>query len=275
MVGVLDTTLRDGLRNSGIKIELGEKVRFARELERLGIDVLEIGFGGPEEVEPMRRIAGALTRTTVLGLSRVNLKDVTRVLKGVETAKKPGINIFAPTSEAFLRHSKASREQVLEAAVEAIVYAKRHLDHVQFPAQDATRSDPHHLARAFTAALSTGATGLCVTDTTSHALPGEFGALCERLRTQVADGDRVAWSVHCHNELGLGVANCLAAVAGGVRQVECTVNGVGEGAGNTPLAPLVRALREREEAFGFLRTNVSFDQLDAAAALLAEVAAAA
>lgn len=274
IVAVLDTTLRDGLRNSGLTMRLGEKIRFARQLDRLGIDALEIGFGGPEEVEPMRRIAAAVVGSRVLGLSRVNLKDVKRALRGVETAGKPGINVFVPTSDRFLRGANLTRERALESAVEAIAFAKRHLDHVQFTAQDASRSDPDHLAAAFAAAVSAGATVLCVTDTTSHALPAEFGALCARLRAEVAGGERVTWSVHCHNELGLGVANCLAAIEHGVRQVECTVNGVGEGAGNTPLAPLVNALRARADAFGGLRTHVVFEELEATAALLAEASEA-
>jgi len=275
MVKILDTTLRDGLRNSGITMRLEQKILFARQLERLAVDAIEIGYGGPAEVEPMRQLAAAVTRPVVLGLSRVNLKDVSRALRGVEPAKRPGINIFAPTSDAFLRKTAITQGQALEASVTAIAYAKRHLDHVQFSAQDASRSDPDYLVEVFGAAVAAGATVLCMTDTTSHALPSEFGELCGRLRARVAGGDSVVWSVHCHNDLGLGVANCLAAIEHGVGQVECTVNGVGERLGNTPLGQVVNALRVRKDAFGSLSTNVSFEQLEATAALLMEVSEAA
>ncbi len=267
-VKILDTTLRDGLRNSGITMRLEQKVLFARQLERLAVDVIEIGYGGPEEVEPMRELAAAVTHPVVLGLSRVNLKDVARVLRGVEPARKPGINIFSPTSDTFLRKSATSRPQALEASVKAVAYAKQHLDHVQFSAQDASRSEPDYLAEVLAAVASAGATVLCITDTMSHALPEEFGGLCDHLRARVPGGDAVTWSVHCHNDLGLGVANCLAAIEHGARQAECTVNGVGERSGNTPLGQLVNALRVRQDAFGALRTNVSFDHLAATAALL-------
>jgi 2-isopropylmalate synthase len=268
-VKILDTTLRDGLRNSGITMRLEQKLLFARQLERLAVDVIEIGYGGPEEVEPMRELAAAVTHPVVLGLSRVNLKDVARVLRGVEPARRPGINIFAPTSDAFLRKSETSRVQALEASAKAVAYARQHLDHVQFSAQDASRSEPGYLVEVLGAVAAAGATVLCITDTLSHALPEEFGGLCDHLRARVPGGDAVTWSVHCHNDLGLGVANCLAAIAHGARQAECTVNGVGERSGNTPLGQLVNALRVRQDAFGPLRTNVSFDQLAATAALLA------
>ena len=268
VVKILDTTLRDGLRNSGITMRLEQKILFARQLERLAVDLVEIGYGGPQEVEPMRELAAAVTHPVVLGLSRVNLKDVGRVLRGVEPAARPGINIFAPTSDAFLRKAQTSRPQALEASVKAVAYAKQHLDHVQFTAQDASRSEPEYLAEVLGAVVSSGATVLSIADTTSHALPAEFGGLCDQLRARVPGGDAVTWSVHCHNDLGLGVANCLAAIEHGARQAECTVNGVGERCGNTPLGQLVNALRLRQDAFGSLRTNVSFDQLAATAALL-------
>ena len=268
LVKILDTTLRDGLRKSGVTMRLAEKILFARQLERLNVDVIEIGYGGPKEVEPMRELASAVTRPVVLGLSRVNLKDVKRVLRGVEPAKRPGINIFAPTSDAFLNVSGTTRREALEASLTAVAYAKQHLDHVQFSAQDASRSEPDYLVEVLGGAVSAGATVLSITDTLSHALPSEFGELCDRLRARVPGGDAVTWSVHCHNDLGLGVANCLAAIEHGARQVECTVNGVGERSGNTPLGQVVNALRVRGDAFGLLRTNISFAELAPTAALL-------
>lgn len=247
-VRIFDTTLRDGLRNSGIVLGLAEKVRFARQLERLGLDAIEIGFGGPHEIDSMRAIAAAVGEPIVIGLSRVNRKDVDRVLRGVERARRPGVNVFQPTSEAFLAKAGTCRERALEASVRAVVHAKRHVDHVQFSAQDASRSDTGYLAELLAAVACAGATVLCITDTVSHAAPAQFGALCRELRARVATGEGVTWSVHCHNQRGLAVANCLAAVEQGIGQVECTVSGVGEGAGNTPLEGVLEALRDREPA---------------------------
>lgn len=271
VVTILDTTLRDGLRNSGLTMELPQRVRFARQLERLAVDVIEIGYGGPSEVEPMRAIAAAVRAPVVVGLARAKHKDVSRVLRGVEAARHPGINIFSPTSDAFLGSAAISRREALDASVRAVGWARQYVDHVQFSAQDASRSDPEYLIEVFGAVLAAGASVLCVTDTVSHAQPGEFGALCGAMRTRVPGGARATWSVHCHNDLGLGVANCLAAVEQGVRQVECTVNGVGERRGNTPLQQVVSALHARQDASSPLRTNVCRAHLPATSALLDEL----
>jgi 2-isopropylmalate synthase len=239
-VRIFDTTLRDGLRGSGISMSLEEKVGFARQLERLGVDVIEIGFGGPREVEPMRQIGATLAEPVVVGLSRVVLKDVDRALRGVETAKRPGINLFSPSSDAFLGKSGASRHQALQQAADAVRHARLHVEHVQFTAQDATRSDPVYLAELFAAAAAAGATVLSIADTVSQATPPAFGALCADQRARL--GAEMTWSVHCHNDRGLAVANCLAALESGVRQLECNVSGVGERAGNTPLQGVIESL---------------------------------
>jgi 2-isopropylmalate synthase len=239
-VRIFDTTLRDGLRGSGISMSLDEKVGFARQLERLGVDVIEIGFGGPREVEAMRQIAAALAEPVVVGLSRVVLKDVDRALRGVETAKRPGINLFSPSSEALLGKSGTSRSQALQQAADSVRHSRLHVEHVQFTAQDATRSDPDYLAELFAAAAAGGATVLSIADTVSQATPSAFGALCSDQRARI--GAELRWSVHCHNDRGLAVANCLAALESGVHQVECTVSGVGERAGNTPLQGVIESL---------------------------------
>jgi 2-isopropylmalate synthase len=260
-VRIFDTTMRDGLRGSGIAMSLEEKIGFARQLERLGVDVIEVGFGGPREVEPMQQIGAAVAQPVVVGLSRVVMKDVDRALRGVETAKRPGINLFSPSSDALLAKSGATREQALQRGADAVRHARRQVEYVQFTAQDATRSDPAYLAELFAAVVAAGATVLSIADTVSCATPEAFGALCADQRARL--GAEVTWSVHCHNDRGFAVANCLAALESGVRQLECTVSGVGERAGNTPLQSVLVMLEQG-------RTAIAHDRLAETAALLRE-----
>jgi 2-isopropylmalate synthase len=271
LVKIYDTSLRDGLRNSGIPMTLEQKLRFAQQLERLNVDAIEIGYGGPSQIEAMSRIAATLTNPIVFGLSRVNLKDVQRVLQGVERAKKPGVNIFSPVSDDFLQRAKKSRQQALDAAVAGVSYAKQYTDHVTFSAQDGSRADPAYLVAIFTAVIEVGATVVSIADSVSYAVPVQFGQLCDFVRTHLPDGNRTTVSVHCHNELGLAVANSLAAIENGARQVECTVNGIGEGAGNTPLQGVVNALKAREDVFASVRTGIAHGQLAATSQLLTEI----
>ena len=159
-----------------------------------------------------------------------------------------------------------------DASVAAVAYAKQHVDHVAFSAQDASRADPAYLVEIFAGVIEAGATALSLADSVSYAVPAQFGQLCRFVRTQVPDGDTITWSVHCHNELGLAVANSLAAIENGVRQVECTVDGIGEGEGNTPLRGVVNALRVREDVFTAVKTGIAFEQLAATSRLLSEIA---
>jgi 2-isopropylmalate synthase len=270
-VQIFDTSLRDGLRNSGITLTLEQRLRFVRQLEQLNVDVIEIGYGGPSQVETMRQLAEVVSKPVVVGLSRVNLKDVRRVLKGVEPARKPGINIFIPASDAFLTKAKLTHRQAVDATVTAVSYAKQHLGHVEVSAQDAARADPEYLIALFRAVVEAGATVLSIADSTSYAVPQQFGPLCACVREQVPTNHTVTWSVHCHNELGLAVANSLAAIEYGVRRVECTVNGIGEGAGNTPLHRVLNALRVRDDVFTAVRTDLAFEQLPATSRMLSEM----
>jgi 2-isopropylmalate synthase len=270
-VQVFDTSLRDGLRNSGITMTLEQKLQFVQQLEQLNVDVIEIGYGGPSQIETMRRLAEAVTNPVVVGLARVNLKDVRRVLEGVASARKPGINVFIPASDVFLTKAKLTRQQAVDATVKAVSYAKQHLDHVEVSAQDAARADPGYLVVLFRAVVEAGATVLSIPDSTSYAVPQQFGPLCAFLRQQVPISHAGIWSVHCHNELGLAVANSLAAIEHGVRRVECTVNGIGEGAGNTPLHRVLNALRTRDDVFTAVTTNIAFEQLPATSRMLSEI----
>jgi 2-isopropylmalate synthase len=200
-----------------------------------------------------------VSQPVVVGLSRAVLKDVDRALQGVATARRPGINLFTPSSDALLSKSGTTREQALRRAADAVRHARRHVEHVQFTAQDATRSDPSYLGELFSAVIAAGATVLSIADTVSHATPDSFRALCagQRRRLDAA----VTWSVHCHDDRGFAVANCLAALESGVRQLECTISGVGERAGNTPLQGVLAMLEPG-------RTAIAHDRLAEAAALL-------
>lgn len=271
VVKIYDTTLRDGLRNSGAILSLEQKVQVARQLEVLRVDAIEVGYGGPSQVEPMQAIAQAVSEPVVFGLSRVNLKDVRRVLQGVKPARKPGINVFIPTSDIFLDKMALSRQQALDAIGKAVEYARQYLDCIVVSAQDAARSDPDYLVEVCQAVVAAGAATLSLADTTGQAVPHQFGLFCSTIRKRVAGGDAVTWSVHCHNDLGLGLANSLAAVGHGVRQVECTLNGIGERAGNTPLEEVVTALTARADAFSGLSTNVVTEQLAPSSRLLAQL----
>ncbi len=270
VVRIFDTTLRDGLRNSGVTVSLEDKLRFMRQLEQLNVDAIEVGYGGPTQVESMRRLAESVTSPVVLGLSRINLNDVRRVLQGVGPAKKPGINIFVPASDTFLEKSRMSRQQALYAITKAVVYARQYVTHIQVSAQDTSRADPAYLVELFAAVIAAGATVLSIADSTSYAIPHQFGQLCHYLRTHVPGGDTATWSVHCHNDLGLAVANSLAAVENGVRQVEGTINGIGERAGNTALEEVIVALKTRADLFSSVTTNIATEQLIPASHMLSQ-----
>ncbi len=271
-VQIYDTSLRDGLRNSGVTMTLAHKLRFARHLEQLHIDAIEVGYGGPSQIEIMQRLAEALTGPVVYGLTRVNIKDIQRVLDGIGRATQPGVNIFSPTSNDFLKKAKKSWQQAIDAVAAAIAYAKQYVDHITFSAQDGSRADPVLLVRIFNAAIEAGATVLSLADTVSYAVPSQFGPLCQFLRSQVKNSNSVTWSVHCHNETGLAVANSLAAIENGVRQVECTVDGIGEGAGNTSLQLLVNALRTRPDVFKTVTTAIAAEHFPEASQMLREAA---
>ena len=269
---IYDTSLRDGLRNSGIAIDLDDKIRFLQQLERLGVSDIEVGFGGPSQVETMTRLADTVTRPVLYGLSRVNRRDVDRVLESLAAARHPGANIFSPVSDAFLKHAGKSAERALQETVRAVEHARARVEHVMFSAQDAPRADRAFLIEISQAAIEAGATGISIADTTSQAMPDAFGDFIGRLRAGVAGADGVLWSVHCHNDLGLAVANCAAAIARGARQVECTVSGIGERNGNTPMQAMVRLLNKRQDAFPGLACTVDAGDFAATEALLADIA---
>jgi 2-isopropylmalate synthase len=272
-VQIFDTTLRDGEQSPGATMNVEEKVAIARQLEHLGVDVIEAGFAASSEgdFEAVRRVGDTVQKPIVLSLARTREQDIDRAIKAVEKAKRPGIHIFIATSDIHLKHKlMMSRQEVLDATVWAVERAKKHLDYVEFSAEDASRSDRDYLAQVFAAAIGAGARTCNVPDTTGYALPEEYGALFTWLREQVPGGDQVIWSAHCHNDLGMAVANSLAAVQNGARQIECTVNGIGERAGNTAMEEVVMAIKTRRSSFR-VDTAIVTEQIYPTSRLLAQI----
>jgi 2-isopropylmalate synthase len=256
---VFDTTLRDGEQSPGASMNLTEKLEVARALEFLGVDVIEAGFPitSQDDFAAVRAIARTLKQATVCGLARCVAKDIDRAAEAVAGARRPRIHVFLATSKIHREHKlhKTSRE-ILRLAVEGVRRAKAAVADVQFSPEDATRTEPDFLAEVVEAVIDAGATTVNITDTVGWALPERFRTLIEDLFTEVRNIGKAVIAVHCHDDLGLAVANTLAAVQAGARQVEVTVNGIGERAGNAPLEEVVMALGTRPDAFGGCRTGI-------------------
>ncbi len=273
IVRIFDTTLRDGEQSPGASMNPEEKLMLARQLDKLGVDVIEAGFAASSEGDfnSVDRICKEIERPIVLSLARAQERDIDRALKAVEKAKNPGIHIFIATSDIHLKHKlRMSRNEVLEAAAWSVAYAKKHIDYIEFSAEDASRSEREFLVQIFREVIKAGARTLNIPDTTGYAIPSEFGSLVGYLVEHTEGGGQVTWSAHCHNDLGLAVANSLAAVANGARQVECTINGIGERAGNTSLEEVVMALKTRKTLFG-VDTHVVTEQIYPTSRLLSQV----
>jgi 2-isopropylmalate synthase len=271
-VRIFDTTLRDGEQSPGCSMNLAEKLALARQLERLGVDVIEAGFpiASEGDFESVRAIAAELKRASVCGLARTGVQDIERAARALEGAAKPRIHTFIATSDIHLEHKlRMSREQVLAEVDRAVRQARQACDDVEFSAEDATRSDVEFLVQVFDAAIQAGASTLNVPDTVGYTQPEEFGALVRELRKRVPGAEDVVFSVHCHNDLGVAVANSLTAVLAGARQVECTVNGIGERAGNTSMEEVVMAIKTRPDVFQGLDTRIVTTEIYASSRLLA------
>jgi len=272
-VRIFDTTLRDGEQSPGCTMNVEEKIAIARQLERLNVDVIEAGFAAssPGDFESVRRISEALTNPRILSLSRTREEDVDAALRAVDKARRPGIHIFIATSDIHLKHKlQMTREDVLNAATWAVKRASEHLDYIEFSCEDASRSDWDFMAKICAEVIRAGATIINLPDTTGHAIPSEYGEMFDYMRAHVEGADRVIWSTHCHNDLGLAVANSLAAIRHGVRQVECTINGIGERAGNTSMEEVVMALKTRKDLMQ-VECGVETRQLYPASRLLAQI----
>jgi len=250
VIRFFDTTLRDGEQSPGCSMDLSEKLEVARHLERLKVDVIEAGFAvsSPGDFESVSKIAAVIKDCTVASLARASEKDIETAFEAVRHAASPLIHTFISTSPVHMEHKlRMTPEQVLERTAEAVKFARSLCPNVEFSAEDATRSDWNFLVRVFETAIKNGATVINVPDTVGYSTPEEMAALIRYLRENVRNIDEAVISVHCHNDLGLAVANTLAAVGAGAEQVECTINGIGERAGNAALEEIVMAMNTRRD----------------------------
>ena len=253
-IKIFDTTLRDGEQSPGATMNVAEKVRIAEQLDKLNVDIIEAGFpiSSEGDFEAVKTISQVIKRSEVAGLARTNPPDIDRAWEAIKKARFPRIHIFISTSDIHLKYQlKKTKEEVLKIAAQSVRRAKRYTPNVEFSAMDATRTDVAFLCAVIEAAIQAGATTINIPDTVGYAIPSEFGELIRTLRQGVKGIEKIILSVHCHNDLGLAVANSLTAVQNGVRQVECTVNGIGERAGNASLEEVVMAIRTRKDLFGF------------------------
>src|SRR5690606_3846900 len=251
-IRIFDTTLRDGEQSPGINLNTGEKLEIARHLAQLGVDVIEAGFpiASPGDFEAVQAIAREVRGPVIAALARAVEQDIVRAAQALEPAEKPRIHTFIATSPIHMKYKlRKSPEEVLEMAVQACRMAKKYVDDVEFSAEDATRSDWDFLCRVFQAAIEAGATTINIPDTVGYTTPDEFARLIAYIREHTPGIEKAVISVHCHDDLGLAVANSLAAVRAGATQVECTINGLGERAGNAALEEIVMALRVRGDHF--------------------------
>ncbi len=272
-ITIFDTTLRDGEQAPGCSMYLEEKLRMARQLDRLGVDVIEAGFpvASQGDFEAARAVAREVRRPKIAALARTGRDDITRAWQAIEHAARPRIHTFLATSDIHLQYKlKITREQCLGLAHSSITYAKSLCDDVEFSPEDATRSDPDFLVQVLQAAVDAGATTLNIPDTVGYTIPSEYAQLIRTIRERVRGIDGAVISVHCHNDLGLAVANSIAAIAEGARQVEGTVNGIGERAGNAALEEIVMALRVRADRLPY-ETRVVTEEIVPSSRLLSEL----
>lgn len=249
---IFDTTLRDGEQSPGYTMNTQEKIRVAKQLEALGVDIIEAGFpiASEGDFEAVKQIASIIKNSEVAGLARANNEDIDRAWEAIKVAKKPRIHTFISTSDIHLKYQfRKTRDEILKIAVEAVKRAKGYTENVEFSAMDATRSDWDYLCRVFTEVIDAGATTINVPDTVGYAVPDEFGRLIKYIVEHVPNISKAIISVHCHNDLGLAVANSISAIQNGARQVECTINGIGERAGNAALEEIAMILRTRKDLF--------------------------
>jgi 2-isopropylmalate synthase len=260
---IFDTTLRDGEQSPGAAMTREMKIRIARQLEKLGVDIIEAGFAAasPGDFEAVRAVAKTVKDSTVCSLARAIENDVRRAGEAIQPARSGRIHTFIATSPIHMQHKlRMNEDQVVERAVSAVKWALEYTDDVEFSAEDAVRSDMDFLVRVFDAVIQAGAKTLNVPDTVGYSIPAAWGGRIKQLIERVPNSDKVIWSTHCHNDLGLAVANSLSAVMNGVRQVECTINGLGERAGNASLEEVVMAVKTRRDIFN-LDTRINTEQI--------------
>jgi 2-isopropylmalate synthase len=272
-IHIFDTTLRDGEQSPGFSMHRAEKLQLARQLEALGVDVLEAGFpiASPGDLDSVRAVAAEIASCRVAALARACRPDIEAALRALEPAAKPRLHIFLATSDLHLKHKlRISRAEALDQIAEMIRYGRAHCDDVEFSAEDASRSDQDFLVEVVLAAAEAGANVINLPDTVGYTTPDEYAQIFRAAREALSSYPDVALSAHCHNDLGLAVANSLAAISAGARQVECTINGIGERAGNASLEEIVVALHVRQARY-CAATNISLEKIYSTSRMLSSV----
>jgi 2-isopropylmalate synthase len=272
-IRIFDTTLRDGEQSPGFSMNTAEKIRMARQLASLGVDVIEAGFpiASLGDLEAVKTVAREVRGARIAALARAKREDVEAALEALKPAENPRLHVFLATSDLHLKAKlNITREQALDAIGSMIRLGRQHVGEVEFSAEDASRSDLQFLCQVCKVAVEAGATVLNLPDTVGYAVPEEYAAMFTKVRDYLGDPQGVTFSAHCHNDLGMAVANSLAAVRAGARQIECTINGIGERAGNASLEEIVVALAVRQASFG-LKTNVHLAELFASSRMLSEI----
>ncbi|KRB84580.1 2-isopropylmalate synthase [Noviherbaspirillum sp. Root189] len=271
---IFDTTLRDGEQSPGASMTKDEKIRIAKQLERLRVDVIEAGFAAasPGDFESIKAIAGIIKESTVCSLSRANDRDISRAAEALAGAERKRIHTFIATSPLHMEKKlRMTPDQVFEQAKQAVRFARQFTDDVEFSPEDGSRSDMDFLCRVIEAVIAEGASTINFADTVGYGVPELYGNMIKTLRERIPNSDKAIWSVHCHNDLGMAVANSLAGVMiGGARQVECTINGLGERAGNTALEEIVMAVRTRKDHFN-LDLSIDAAQIVPASKLVSQI----
>ncbi len=272
-VRIFDTTLRDGEQSPGFSMNVAEKLLLARQLAQLAVDVIEAGFpiASRGDLDAVRAVAGEIRTCQVAALARAKQVDIDAALEALEPARRPRLHVFLATSDLHLHYKlRITRAEALQAIRTMVRYGREHCADVEFSAEDASRSDIEFLCECMVAAAEAGATTLNIPDTVGYAVPEEYAAIFHRVREQLGDAPEITLSAHCHNDLGMAVANSLAAVRAGARQVECTINGIGERAGNASLEETVVALAVRQASFD-VKTNVRLEKIYSTSRLLSEI----
>lgn len=270
---IFDTTLRDGEQSPGFSMNIPEKLRMAKQLEKLGVDVIEAGFpvASQGDFDAVKLIADSIKDSQVAALARAHQKDIDSAWESIKNAAFPRIHTFISTSDIHLTHQlRKSRDEVVEMAVAAVKRAKSYTENVEFSAMDATRSDREYLCQVVEAAIDAGAITVNIPDTVGYAIPTEFGELISYIKQKVTNIEKAVISVHCHNDLGLATANSLSALLHGARQVECTINGIGERAGNTSLEEVVMILYTRKD-YAQLETTIDTEEIYNTSKLLTRI----
>jgi 2-isopropylmalate synthase len=262
-VQIFDTTLRDGEQSPGFSMNREEKLQLARQIEELGVDVLEVGFpiASPGDLEATRAVAAEIKHCRVAALARARQEDVDAALRGLEPAAKPRLHLFLATSDLHLKYKlRLTREEALERITKMVRFGRQHCEEVEFSAEDASRTEMDYLCQVVLAVVECGATIINLPDTVGYSTPDDYAAMFRQVRARLAAHPNVVLSAHCHDDLGLAVANSLAAVDAGVRQLECTINGIGERAGNASLEELAVALHVRQDRYRVI-TRLKLEKL--------------